>query len=42
LEDNIKMALKEREYGGVDWMDIAQDRDHWGAVVHTVMNIRAP
>jgi hypothetical protein len=42
LEDNIKMTLKERVWGDVDWMVMAQDRDHWGAVVNTVMNIRAP
>jgi hypothetical protein len=28
--------------GGVDWIDLAQDRDRWRAVVYTVMNLRVP
>ena len=40
-EDNIKMEL--REVGGVgDWMELAQDRDRWRALVTTVMNFRVP
>ena len=40
-EDNIKMDL--REVGGDgDWMELAQDRDRWWALVNTVMNLRAP
>ena len=40
-EDNIKMDL--REVGGVgDWMELAQDRDRWRALVNTLMNIRFP
>jgi hypothetical protein len=41
-EDNIKMDL--REVGGSfgDWMELAQDRDGWRALVGTVMNLRVP
>jgi hypothetical protein len=37
---NIKMYLGEMEWGGVDWIDLAQDRDKWRALVSTVMNFR--
>jgi hypothetical protein len=40
--DNIKMDLIEIGWGGVDWVDLAQDRDHWRALVNTVMNLRVP
>jgi hypothetical protein len=36
--DNIKMYLREIGWDGVDWVDLAQDRDHWRALVNTVMN----
>jgi hypothetical protein len=39
-EDNIKMDLQEVGWGGADWIDLAQDRDRWRAVVYTVMNLR--
>ena len=40
-EDNIKMDLWE--VGGVgDWMELAQDRDRWRALVNTVMNLPVP
>ena len=32
----------ERLGGGIDWIDLAQDRDRWRAVVNTVMNLRVP
>jgi hypothetical protein len=41
-EDNIKMDLRERRWGGMDWIDLAQDRDQWRALVNTVMNLRVP
>jgi hypothetical protein len=40
-EDNIKMDLREG-CGGADWVDLAQDRDMWRALVYTVMNLRVP
>jgi hypothetical protein len=40
--DNIKMDLREIGYDGVDWVDLAQDRGHWRALVNTVMNLRVP
>jgi hypothetical protein len=39
-EDNIKMDFREVGWGGVDWIDLAQDRDRWRALVYTVMNLR--
>jgi hypothetical protein len=38
-EDNIKMDLREMGWGGMDWIDVAQDRDRWRALVNTVMNL---
>jgi hypothetical protein len=40
--DNIKMDLKEIEWSGVDWIDLAQDRDQWRALVNTVMSLQVP
>ena len=41
-EDNIKMDLEEVGGGGGDWMELAQDRKRWRALVSTVMNLRVP
>jgi hypothetical protein len=41
-EDNIKMDLREVGCGGADWINLAQDRDTWQALVYTVMNLRVP
>jgi hypothetical protein len=41
-EDNIKMNLREIGSGSMDWIDLAQDRDHCRALVNTVMNLRVP
>jgi hypothetical protein len=40
--DNIKIYLRVIGWDGVDWIDLAQDRDQWRALVGTVMNLRVP
>jgi hypothetical protein len=40
--DNIKMDLRDIGWDGVDWIDMAQDRDQWRALVSTVLNLRIP
>jgi hypothetical protein len=39
---NIKMNLREIGWDGVDWIDLAQDRDKWRAFANTVMDLRVP
>jgi hypothetical protein len=40
--DNIKKDLREIGWDGIDWMDLAQDRDQWSALVNTLMNLWVP
>jgi hypothetical protein len=40
--DNIKTDLTEIGWGGMDWIDLSQDRDQWSALVNMVMNFPVP
>jgi hypothetical protein len=40
--NNIKTDLREMGWDGMDWIDVAQDRDLWRALLNTVMNLRVP
>jgi hypothetical protein len=40
--DNIKIHLREIGWDGVEWIDMAQDRDQWRDLVNTIMNFRVP
>ena len=41
-KDNINMDLHKLECGGMDWIDLAEDRDRWRALVNAVMNLHIP
>jgi len=41
-EDDIKMDLQEVGFGGMDWIDLAEARDRWRALVNAVMNLQVP
>jgi hypothetical protein len=41
-EDSIQMVLRRIEWGGRDWILLAQDRDQWSGLVNTVMNFWLP
>jgi hypothetical protein len=41
-EDNIKIDLQEVGYGDMEWIDLVQDRNRWGAFVNALMKFRVP
>jgi hypothetical protein len=41
-EDNINVDFPEAKWGGMDWTDLAQNRDRWRALVNAVTNLRVP
>ena len=41
-EENIKIVLQEVGWRGMNWIDLAQDRDRWRALVNAVMKLRVP
>jgi hypothetical protein len=40
--NNVKIDVREIGWDDMDWIDLAQDRDRWRALVNTVMNLRVP
>jgi hypothetical protein len=40
--DDIKRDPKETGWGSMDWIELAEDRDQWRALLNTVMNVRVP
>jgi hypothetical protein len=40
--DIIKMDIREIRWDGMNWIDMAQDRDQWRALMNTVLNLWAP
>jgi hypothetical protein len=40
--DNIKIDLREIDWGGMDWNDLAEDKDRWRAFISTAINLRVP
>jgi hypothetical protein len=39
---NVELDLRDIEWGCMEWIDLAQDTDKWGALVNTIMNVRVP
>jgi hypothetical protein len=41
-EDDFRIDLQEIGYGGMEWIELAQNRDRWRAIVNAVMNLQFP
>jgi hypothetical protein len=41
-EVNIRLDLREMGWSGMDWIDVARDKDQWRALINTAMNLRVP